>query len=330
MSEARWAAIPSDAIDDPELTLTDFRVLGVIGYHSDRQRGAWPKQQTIADRLGCSREAVNRSVNRLKAKGYIKVAAQHRTDGGQRENRYFVLLDPVEGTQRAVPVDSLDPQPAPPPVIARSHPPVIPEITPPVIAAITPNKDEHTNKNTPPTPEGVGGERGKDETFSPEQIGAYFGELWTAWPVRGQKRSAGGKVCLDAFKAACHDTHPARIVKAARAFAATNNPAYTPGLQKWLNDRQFEHFLETENSVTHSAAPAATRPPAPINGRAGACYRAIVERYGAAKAAAWLGDGEWHEADITLPSEFHRARVENEFGGFFRTFNVEIRTTAGE
>lgn len=91
--ESRFAQIPAHAIDDPDLTHVDLRVLGVIAYHSSRDRGAWPKQQTIADRLRITRETANRSIQRLRAKGLVAVEEQYRADGGRRENLYTVLYD---------------------------------------------------------------------------------------------------------------------------------------------------------------------------------------------------------------------------------------------
>ena len=328
MGESRWAAISADAIDDRELTLTDFRTLGCIGYHSDRSRGAWPKQQTIADRLGVTREAVNRSIKRLTDKGYIRAVHQHRTDGGQRESRYFVLLDPQEVPQAAVAPPSLDPQPAPPPVIARSHPPVTSKITPPVISEITPIEDEHTIRTHPLTPNGVGRECEKGSEKVEGKAGQDFEALWSLWPAKGRKRSAGMAACLKAFEAALAEHAPAAIVGAARAFLSETDPAYAPGLNKWLATRQFEHFIKNPNSATNGPAPTLAGPTAPTDGRAGACFRALVERFGERKINAWLAGAAWRESELLLESEYARQRVENEFGGILRLFEIEATAAA--
>lgn len=328
MNESRWAAISSDAIDDRSLTLTDLRVLGCIGYHASRDRGAWPKQQTIADRLGVTREAVNRSIRRLTERGYMRAVHQHRTDGGQRESRYFVLLDPQEATQAAVAPASLDPQPAPPPVIARSHPPVISTITPPVISEITPNKEEHLKKNTPPNPQGLGRVSEKDPGISPDQAVEAFDRLWALWPAKGRKRSAGIAQCREAFLAALPGTSPAAILGAARAFLGQSDPAFAPGLNRWLSSRQFEHFINRANSATQTAASTLAGPPAPSDGRAGACYRALVDRYGETKITAWLAGASWRDDELLLESDFARQRVESEFGGILRLFEIEARAGA--
>lgn len=95
---ARYSIIPSRAIDDANLTHLDLRVLGCIGYHLSRDGNeAYPKQATIAARLGVTREAVNRSVARLRENGYVRVTSTKRSDGGNGVAVYHVILDPSEG-----------------------------------------------------------------------------------------------------------------------------------------------------------------------------------------------------------------------------------------
>jgi hypothetical protein len=110
MSEARFAIVPSDAVTDQELTATQLRVLLVIGTYLSKDDRAFPKQKTIADRLGIARETVNRAVKVLSDKEYIQVHHQKRDDGGQRANQYTVKLDPCD---RSVT----------PPVISKDHTP---------------------------------------------------------------------------------------------------------------------------------------------------------------------------------------------------------------
>lgn len=110
MSEARFAVVPSDAVTDQELTATQLRVLLVIGTYLSKDDKAFPKQKTIADRLGIARETVNRAVKVLSDKQYIQVHHQKRDDGGQRANQYTVKLDPCD---RGVT----------PPVISKDHTP---------------------------------------------------------------------------------------------------------------------------------------------------------------------------------------------------------------
>ncbi len=98
MSEARFSVVPSDAVTDLDLTATQLRVLLVIGTYLSKDATAFPKQKTIADRLGIARETANRAIKVLVDKGYIHIHHQKRDDGGQRENLYTVRLDPCDAT----------------------------------------------------------------------------------------------------------------------------------------------------------------------------------------------------------------------------------------
>ena len=104
MSQSRLCIIPSDAVSDKRLTHVQLRVLLAIGSYTGKDRAAFPKQQTVADMLGLARETVNRALAALKRFGYIETEHQKRADGGQRENLYWVKLDPLEKAPRDEPV----------------------------------------------------------------------------------------------------------------------------------------------------------------------------------------------------------------------------------
>lgn len=115
MSQSRLCIIPSDAVSDKRLTHVQLRVLLAIGSYTGKDRAAFPKQQTVADMLGLARETVNRALAALKRFGYIEIEHQKRADGGQRENLYWVKLDPIE----QAPCD----EPVTPPVTLFDHTP---------------------------------------------------------------------------------------------------------------------------------------------------------------------------------------------------------------
>ena len=115
MSQSRLCIIPSDAVSDKRLTHVQLRVLLAIGSYTGKDRAAFPKQQTVADMLGLARETVNRALAALKRFGYIEIEHQKRADGGQKENLYWVKLDPLE----KVPCD----EPVTPPVTLFDHTP---------------------------------------------------------------------------------------------------------------------------------------------------------------------------------------------------------------
>lgn len=301
-SESRFAVIPADAIDDPELTLADIRVLGVIGYHASRKRPAWPKQATIAQRLGLARETVNRSIRRLWRKGFIDIAHQFSDGGGQRESYYFVRLDPDPEVQavevkirgKTLKLEQRVTQPSHPEKSHREDPQ---SVTPPLTElghtpsdVLTSHLQEHpkgtTHKNNTPDPKGIVSEGSSSKADSKPKppvaasVRAEFDQLWKIWPKRGRERSKSRDLCLEQFaKSAKHAPAP-HIVEAAAAFVGKQNPDYVPGLHRWLSDRKFEHFLP-------QAAELPLEPAEPANPGGGARDRngdpvdwaAVVRRY---------------------------------------------------
>lgn len=301
-SESRFAVIPSDAIDDPELTLADIRVLGVIGYHASRKRPAWPKQATIAQRLGLARETVNRSIRRLWRKGFIDIAHQFSEGGGQRESYYFVRLDPDHEVQavevkvrgKALKLEQRVTQPSHPEKSHREDPQSV--TPPPTQLGHTPcdvqtsQLQEHpkgtTHKNITPDPKGTVSEdvpskaESKPKPPVAASVRAEFDQLWKLWPTPGRERSKSRDHCLEQFaKSAQHAPAP-HIVEAAAAFVRKQDPKFVPGLHRWLGDRKFEHFLP-------QAAQLPLEPAAPANPGGGARDRngdpvdwaAVVKRY---------------------------------------------------
>lgn len=107
MGQSRFTIIPTAAINDDRLTAVQLRVLLAIGSYSSKDRAAFPRQQTIADSLGIARETVNRSVKKLREYGYVHVQVQFRDDGSQKENLYWVKLDPCDPSVTP-PVTKLD------------------------------------------------------------------------------------------------------------------------------------------------------------------------------------------------------------------------------
>ena len=74
-----------------------------------------------------------------------------------------------------------------------------------------------------------------------------FETLWQSWPTIGRRRSKGRSKCFEAFKRATGKCSPADIVEAAKKFLRSSDPNFAPGLDRWLRDEKFEHFIETPN-----------------------------------------------------------------------------------
>jgi hypothetical protein len=107
MTQARYCIIPTAALEDPEITDKDLRVLAALGSYLGKDLEAWPSQSTIAERARCTRENVNRAIKKMVEKGYI--TAHKRGDGGMKRSlKYTVNLDVIPGSQRCDPTITTD------------------------------------------------------------------------------------------------------------------------------------------------------------------------------------------------------------------------------
>ena len=82
MSQARYSIIPTAALEDDRLTAQDLRILATLGSFLDKNYECFPSQATIAERAKCSRQTVNKSLQRIGDFGYIQVIGSPR--GGLR------------------------------------------------------------------------------------------------------------------------------------------------------------------------------------------------------------------------------------------------------
>jgi hypothetical protein len=89
----RFAITPARAVEDQRLGDAAYRLLACLGTYADRDGWCWPSMATLADRLGISRQAVQRSIRQLSELVYIQVEPRRRPDGSQDRNRYRLLFD---------------------------------------------------------------------------------------------------------------------------------------------------------------------------------------------------------------------------------------------
>jgi hypothetical protein len=89
----RFAITPARAVEDWRLGDAAYRVLACLGTYADRDGWCWPSMPTLAERLGVTRQAVQRSIRQLAELGYIEVERRYRPDGTQDRNRYRLLFD---------------------------------------------------------------------------------------------------------------------------------------------------------------------------------------------------------------------------------------------
>jgi DNA-binding transcriptional MocR family regulator len=92
-NSGRFAITPARAVEDQRLGDAAYRVLACLGTYADKDGWCWPSTAALAQRLGISRQAVQRSLGQLAALGYIEVERKRRADGGDDRNRYRLLFD---------------------------------------------------------------------------------------------------------------------------------------------------------------------------------------------------------------------------------------------
>jgi DNA-binding MarR family transcriptional regulator len=92
-NSGRFAITPARAVEDHRLGDAAYRLLACLGTYADKDGWCWPSMPTLAERLGITRQAVQRSIRQLAELGYIEVEHRHRADGTQDRNRYRLLFD---------------------------------------------------------------------------------------------------------------------------------------------------------------------------------------------------------------------------------------------
>ncbi len=91
---SRYSIIPADAVDDPRVTDLHLRVLVVFGKASDNNGWLRVNQKLVAERVGRSRETINRAIRELVEMGYVRKQARFSgKDGRQMINDYQVVMD---------------------------------------------------------------------------------------------------------------------------------------------------------------------------------------------------------------------------------------------
>lgn len=68
-----WAQLPEPLLLDQTVSHLAVRTYALLDRYADSERGCFPGQDTLADRLGVSRGTVNRAIGELKAKGWLTV-----------------------------------------------------------------------------------------------------------------------------------------------------------------------------------------------------------------------------------------------------------------
>lgn len=125
---------------------------------------------------------------------------------------------------------------------------------------------------------------GGDDTATLEA----FATLWTIWPTKGRERSRSKSCCLDQLRRASKQQPIAAIIAAARLFVGKTEPTYVPGLDRWLKQGRYEHFLPkdlAERAASPTSDGASASPAPEVD------WSAMVARY--IRSGIWprhLGD----------------------------------------
>ncbi|CAA2142810.1 helix-turn-helix domain-containing protein [Hyphomicrobium sp. ghe19] len=86
----RYSIVAGDFAEDPRADVSHFRVYLVIGRHTDKSGWCRLKQITIGERVGLSRETVNRKLKDLCTWGYVE---RRKQDAAGRAFYYRTIMD---------------------------------------------------------------------------------------------------------------------------------------------------------------------------------------------------------------------------------------------
>ena len=90
-----WAKISNDAIDRlDKVGMTAFCVLAVLCRHANGNGEAWPSIRTIAEIVGITERAVQKSITALLEVGMIERTIRTTKSGANLANCYTIILSP--------------------------------------------------------------------------------------------------------------------------------------------------------------------------------------------------------------------------------------------
>lgn len=92
----RYSIVPAKAVYHDGLTPTDIHVLCAIGHHTNQDGWCFLNQRSIAEAIGITREAVNRSIKRITDAGFMEHMDRNSGKPGRRLktiHAYRVLMD---------------------------------------------------------------------------------------------------------------------------------------------------------------------------------------------------------------------------------------------
>jgi biotin operon repressor len=196
MAGPRYCIFAADALDDLRVTDLHLRVLAIFGRAADRNGWLQASQNTVAKRMGRTRETINRVIRDLVEWGYLRKKQRFSgKDGRQMVNDYQVVMDRAE---RAADSDPIQPE------IDKIADPCDPPVTGACDAHVTGGCDAHITGGVTSgdhTPCDLQGSHHKNDPFterplssSPEKERARapgeFERFWSQYPHKVGKRDA--------------------------------------------------------------------------------------------------------------------------------------------
>jgi hypothetical protein len=158
----RLSILQAVAIDDTRVGAAALRMLVTLGIYANTETGwCWPKQKTLADRLGVTRQAVSKALRDLASFGYLEIHEQHDpVTGSQIGSHYRLVMDfelPVQYRRTPQPdiagginLTLRPPQPdVADPATLEVAPPATSEIAPPATSDVAAIEEERPRKNDP-------------------------------------------------------------------------------------------------------------------------------------------------------------------------------------
>lgn len=85
-----FAIVPVAVLNDPAIDDRALRFYIALGSYADRGGAAWPSQDALAERLGCSVPTVKRSLRTLVDAGWVETRKRRDGDGRVIGNGYIV------------------------------------------------------------------------------------------------------------------------------------------------------------------------------------------------------------------------------------------------
>jgi hypothetical protein len=145
-----WLSItPGRAANDERLSDGEYRTLARICWHTNTEHPeCFPKQSTVAESRGLSRETINRHIKKLRVCEYLIVDHQHDPKTGAQMNNEMEVLYGTKEQYRKI-LDKLESGKNGNPLYADVTPPVTPNVTPPMTLHVTPPVTPDVTHNDP-------------------------------------------------------------------------------------------------------------------------------------------------------------------------------------